>query len=54
MQHDLADMEMTFQTTLQQADGLVSLVEQRHLQITSELELSENFFVHLGCFSVSK
>ena len=39
---DLADMEKAFQTTLQQADGLVSHIEQRHLQRIRELELSEN------------
>lgn len=37
----LADMEKAFQTTLQQADGLVHHIEERHLQRIRELELTE-------------
>lgn len=38
---DLAEMEQAFQTTLQQADGLVHNMEAKHLQRIRELELTE-------------
>ena len=38
---DLAEMEKAFQTTLQQADGLVHHIEERHLERIRLLELSE-------------
>ena len=37
----LADMEKAFQTTLQQADGLVHHIEEQHLQRIRQLELTE-------------
>ena len=37
----LADMEAAFQTTLQQADGLVHAVEEKHLRRIRELELGQ-------------
>lgn len=38
---ELADMEQAFQTTLQQADGLVHHIEEKHLRRIRELELNE-------------
>jgi len=38
---DLAEMEQAFQTTLQQADGLVHHIEEKHLNRIRELELNE-------------
>jgi predicted nucleic acid-binding Zn-ribbon protein len=38
---DLAEMEQAFQMTLQQADGLVHHIEEKHLQRIRELEQTE-------------
>ena len=38
---ELGEMEIAFQTTLQQADGLVHHIEEKHLQRIRELELTE-------------
>lgn len=38
----LADMEQAFQTTLQQADGLVHHIEEKHLSRIRELEQTEH------------
>ena len=43
---DLAEMEQAFQTTLQQADGLVHHIEEKHLQRIRELECTEHELRH--------